>query len=53
MAPPACIKRALTLMGLKLTCGPAILTASQSALVISVPLIVDHFQFLDTASSRV
>ena len=51
MAPPAFIERALTLVGLKPTCAPKILTSYQSALVISMLLIVDHCQFLDTAAS--
>lgn len=50
MAPPAHIERALTSVGLKPTCGPEILTASRSALMTSVLLIVDHFPFLDTSA---
>ena len=50
MAPPTRIKRALTLVGLKPTFGPTILTASWSDLVIYVLLIVEHFPFWDTAS---
>ena len=51
MTPPARIQHVLILVSLKLTCGNAILTASQSTLVISVLLIVDHFPFLDTSTS--
>ena len=47
------IECTLTLVGLKPTCGPDTLTASWSFLEISVIMIVDHFTFLDTATSRV
>ena len=52
MKPPYHIERALTTVGLKPTCRPKILTASRSALEISVIIIVDHLPLLDTATSN-
>ena len=53
MAPPARIECALTLVGLKPTCGEEILMDSRRALVISVLLMVDHFLFLDNSARGV
>ena len=47
MEPPAHIKRAMTSVDLKLTFGPKILMAFQSALVIPVIMIktIYHFEY--------